>query len=363
MRIINPQTARWLLSLGRGVMGAPGSWSGAVAAPCGDGAAVHGPAGREGRLTIIYHHRIYRDDARPLRRLGVSERVLAGQLDALARRGLHTVTVSEGLARLAEGRGGHWVALSFDDGYADNVTLALPLLSAAGARATFYLAAGLIEERTSPWWDRVAHALTGARGKRLRWRCGGEDHDLPIARRSDRARAVETLLPAFQVPPAEQAERIASLCAAAGVTSTAPCELATWEQLRTLLRAGMEVGAHTLSHPFLSLLPPAEQEGEIAGSVDRIALRLGVRPRGLAYPAGDYDAHSMAAAERAGLDHAVTIRTGDNGAGAPRFELRRRGLPEGACLGPAGHFSIHMTLAELDGAFDGWRERARGVAA
>lgn len=161
----------------------------------------------------------------------------------------------------------------------------------------------------------------------------------------------------------EQAERVASLRAAAGVTSNAPCELATWEELGALIRAGMEVGAHTLSHPFLSLLPAAEQESEIAGSVERIALRLGVRPRGLAYPAGDYDGHSLAAAARAGLEHAVTTHPGDNDAQTARFELRRRGLPEGACLGPAGRFSSHMTLAELDGAFDAWRERARGAAA
>jgi peptidoglycan/xylan/chitin deacetylase (PgdA/CDA1 family) len=306
------------------------------------------------RLTIVYHHRVFRDDARPLHRLGVAEHVLAGQLDALARRGLRTVTVSEGLARLAERRGGHWVAFSFDDGYADNVTLALPLLVAAGGRATFYLAAGLIERRTSPWWDDLAFALATARGDRLRWRQGDERYDLPIATVAARMRAVELLLPAFEASPVEQAGRLASLREALGGTAAAPCELATWEQAQMLVQAGMEMGAHTLTHPFLTRLTATEQEGEIAGSVDLVARRLGTRPRGFAYPAGDYDAASVMAVARAGLDHAVTTDVGDNRADTPRLELRRRGLPEGACLGPAG-FSSRMTLAELDGAFDGWR--------
>lgn len=337
------RTIRWLLSLGHG---APARRNGA-----GGGA----------RLTILYHHRIFRDDEQPLFRLGVAERVLAGQLDALARRGLRTVTVSDGLARLAEGREGHWVALTFDDGYADSIARALPLLHAAGGRATFYLAAGLIEERRSPWWDRLAYALSAARGARLRWACGDTRYDLPIATRAERIRAIDALLPAFRAAPAEQAERMASLRASAGAGGDTPCDLATWDQARALVASGMEVGAHTLSHPYLSLLPASEQEREIGDGVDLIERRLGVRPRGLAYPDGDYDDATLAAASRCGIEHAVTTRVGDNRAGTPRLELRRRGIPEGACLGPAGHFSRRMTLAELDGAFDAWRAaRERG---
>jgi len=334
---VSGRTLRWLMSLLR--------------PPGGAGA---GP-----RLTILRHHRVYPGAARPLYRLGVSESVLAAQIDLLRSLGVGPLTVAEGLRRLDEGRPGHWVALTFDDGYADNVHLALPRLTAAGAGATFYLTAGLMETRRAPWWDVLAHALESTRQPRLRVGFDGAEIDLALDGRAARLHALDRLLPVLRVPPAEQAERLARLRAALEVVDEAPCELATWSEAAALPRAGMEVGAHTLTHPFLSLLGAGAQRDEIGGSVTMIADRLGVRPIGLAYPGGDHDAGAIAASRDAGLDYAVVTRAGDNGPGAPRYELRRRGLYEGACLAPGGRFSRRLAIAELEGAFD----RLRGVRA
>jgi hypothetical protein len=79
----------------------------------------------------------------------------------------------------------------------------------------------------------------------------------------------------------------------------------------------------------------------------------------LAYPGGDYDMRSVSAARAAGLRYAVTTRAGDNAPDAMGFELRRRGLSEGACLGPGGRFSQRLAIAELDGAFDVLRASRR----
>lgn len=324
--------ARWLLSLAARP-GAPG-----------------GPT-----LIIIRHHRVYGPGERPLYRLGVSESVLAGQLAMLRDLGLAPVTVREGLARLDRGAPGRHVALSFDDGYADNVRRALPQLERFGAAASFYLAAGWIEERVTPWWDRLAGIF--ARAERAPSSPGGALE--PLAAPGARARALTAWLPALRQRGAAQAEALRRLARDAGVADDAPCELATWPELERLRDRGMEIGAHTLTHPFLSLLDPAEQRAEIEGSLDRIESRLGIRPVGLAYPGGDHDAASVTAARDAGLGYAVTTRAGENGAGAPRFTLLRRGLPDGASLGPAGGFSRSLARAELFGAFD----RLRGVEA
>ena len=312
--------------------------------PDGDGAAS---------LVIIRHHRVYGRDERPLYRLGVGEDVLRAQLAVLAQRGLAPVTVSQGLARLASGEPGRTVALSFDDGYADNVRRALPLLAATGARATFFLTAGLIEKRRAPWWDELAHLFAGSRAARLEH----EGRILELADAAGRGRALRALLPAFRVSPTAQKALLEGLAARLGVPDSAPCELATWEECDALRAAGMEVGAHTLTHPFLSSLPAAEQADEIGGSFELIARRLGERPRGLAYPGGDHDAASVVAARAAGAAWAVTTRAGENRADAPAFELLRRGLSEGACLGPGGRFSARLTLAELDGRFERLRAR------
>jgi peptidoglycan/xylan/chitin deacetylase (PgdA/CDA1 family) len=317
--------------------------------------------GRAASLVIIRHHRVYGPAERPLYRLGVGEDVLRAQLALLARRGLAPVTVSQGLARLASGESRRTVAMSFDDGYADNLRCALPLLAEAGARATFFLTAGLIDERCAPWWDELAYLLTATRVAHIEHE--GSTHKLTD--QAGRMRALRALLPAFRVSPATQRTLLAGLAGRLGVPDPAPCELATWEECAALRPAGMEVGAHTLTHPFLSTLSAGDQAAEIGGSFELIAHRLGERPRGLAYPGGDHDAASVAAARAAGAAWAVTTWAGENRADAPAFELLRRGLSEGACLGPGGSFSARLMLAELDGRFERLRSRRAptGVAA
>lgn len=308
--------------------------------------------GRGGRtrLVILRHHRVYAEGERPLYRLGVSEGLLRAQLATLARRGLAPVTVSQGLAALAAGRPGPVVALTFDDGYADNVHRALPLLRAHGAGATFFLTAGLIEQRRAPWWDELAHVLSSARVPRLRH----EGRSFELATRPGRAAALRAVLPAFRAAPAVQRRLLDALAARLDADGPAPCELATWDECRALAAGGMEVGAHTLTHPYLTTLPPDEQEREIVDSFALIARRLGIHPCGLAYPGGDHDGDSVAVARRAG-PWAVTTRPGDNLPGEPPHGLRRRPLGEGSCLGPGGRFSERLTLAEVEGAFDAMR--------
>lgn len=315
---------------------------------------VRGP-----RLTIVRHHRVYGDADRPLYRLGVAERVLDAQLGLLRSVGLSPLTVSEGLARLAESTRGHWVAMTFDDGYADNVERALPMLRRHGARATFYLTSGLIERRRPAWWDVLAHALEHAGRPSCTWEGrGGVKLALELATRAGREAALRAMLPALRLRPELRQEALDRLREAAGVNLPAPCEFATWAQAARLREAGMEIGAHTLSHPHLSLLTPAEQRLEIHGSASLIADRLGVLPAGFAYPGGDYDLASIAALRLTRMTHAVTTRPGDPVPGSDPWTLPRRGLSEGACLGPGGRFSRSLALAELHGAFDRLRAAA-----
>jgi peptidoglycan/xylan/chitin deacetylase (PgdA/CDA1 family) len=217
----------------------------------------------------------------------------------------------------------------------------------------------LIEERRAPWWDVMAHALSTSRRARLVWDVEGRRLDLPLTDERGRRQALAQVLRLLRVGPDEQERRLAALRAALDVEGHAGCELATWSEAERLAEAGMEVGAHTLAHPYLDRLPASAQAAEIAGSVERIAARLGVRPVGLAFPGGAYDAASIEACRRAGLSYAVTTRAGDNHALTPRFELSRRGFDEGMCTGPGGRFSRRLARAELDGAFDGLRRARR----
>ena len=314
------------------------------------------------RLTIVRHHRVYADGERTLYHLGVAESVLARQIATLSGAGLTPTTVADGLGRLREGTAGHHVAFSFDDGYLDNVTRAIPALARHGARATFYLTTALMEQRRAPWWDELAFVLEHAKARPTGLVFAGTHVPLVLDTPPGRGAALRALLPLLRVPPVEQRARLDQLRAAARVDAPAPCALATWEEARAFVGAGMEVGAHTRSHPFLSLLTEAEQGAEISGSVADLESCLGSRPTGLAYPNGDHDERTVEAARATGLAYAVTTRAGDVTPGFNAWRVPRRGLPEGACLAPGGHFSSHMTLAEVRGAFDRLRTRSEEMA-
>lgn len=311
------------------------------------------------RLTIVRHHRVYAEGERTLYHLGVSESTLAGQVETCVRAGLTPRTVTEGLAHLERGEPGQVVAFSFDDGYADNMTRALPVLQRYGARATCYLTAGLMETRVAPWWDELAFILEHAAVPVAEVVLGGQTTTIDSKSLEGRRAALAALLPQLRVAPVEMRARLDRLRQALSVTAPAPCELAEWPLARRWVEAGMEAGAHTLTHPFLTTLTPQAQRREIGDSAELIRERLDATVTGLAYPVGDHDERTVEATRDCGLAYAVTTDAGDCLPTASRYRLARRALSEGACLGPNGKFSSVMTRAELAGAFDRLRGQRR----
>jgi peptidoglycan/xylan/chitin deacetylase (PgdA/CDA1 family) len=144
--------------------------------------------------------------------------------------------------------GGPYVALTFDDGYADNRTYAMPLLAARGMTATFFVTAGFLERDDAV----MAHLCAVWRTPRERLR--------PL----------------------------------------------TWSDVRTLRSAGMAVGSHTWSHRNLARLSSAEAEQDLRRSRTVLEERLGEPVRAVAYPWGKLGRHvtdaTFAAARRAGYE-------------------------------------------------------------
>ncbi len=102
--------------------------------------------------------------------------------------------------------------------------------------------------------------------------------------------------------------------------------LMTLEELRQLRGLGIQVGAHTCTHPRLALLEEAAQREEIAGSKQQLEATLGHTVSAFAYPYGsaaDYSALSVRLAEEAGFSLAVSNRYGHNTPVEDRFALRR----------------------------------------
>jgi peptidoglycan/xylan/chitin deacetylase (PgdA/CDA1 family) len=97
-----------------------------------------------------------------------------------------------------------------------------------------------------------------------------------------------------------------------------------WTDLQRVREAGFEIGAHTRTHADLTRLSIAQMEDETAGCAERIARELGERPRRFAYPYG-YVNDAVSGVARRLFDQSVTtefrpVRSGDDAALLPRLD-------------------------------------------
>lgn len=217
-----------------------------------------------------------------------------------------------------------FLAITFDDGQRDNFLHAAPVLERFGLRGSFYVPVKALERNESLWHDRLGYAAA----KLLR---------------TDRAAAARVLaelgapeLPevpatvqglverAKRLTPAQRDAFIATTERAAG-GSTRPAwdGMMTWEQLRTLVARGHEVGSHSMSHELLPQLDDAALAHEVAGSRRVLQDRLGCPVETFCYPNGDLDARVVRAVKDAGYAHALSTRWGPNAPGGSPYEITR----------------------------------------
>jgi peptidoglycan/xylan/chitin deacetylase (PgdA/CDA1 family) len=261
---------------------------------------------RRPRAVVLVYHRVGERSLDPWR-LMVEPEIFAGQMETLARdwSPLSLAELVEGLGRrrLPE----RAVAVTFDDGYVDNLELAAPILLGHKIPATLFVAAELIDAGGPPWWDELASllleparlpaALTLSSGNGFQWSIPSVGVDEPRAAASTqpweatpgtRLRAfyeVWLALRELDAPTREAAlEEIAEWADAPRPSRRA---LLTWEQLREFAALpGFELGAHTLTHPVLPNCSPDDARTEIAGGADRLRAQAGVEVEQFAYPFG-----------------------------------------------------------------------------
>jgi len=240
------------------------------------------------------------------------------------------------------------IAVTFDDGYADNLHAALPVLEAHGVPATVFVTTGGIGAATEFWWDALERAcyVPAALPSRFVVEAGGERvaHDLDEAARAplpatdlaaDARRPLYAALSAWLRirPPAVQREVITALQRWAGVEATPRPTYRTLgvEELVRLAQSPLiEIGAHSVTHPTFGLLDPAAQRAECVEGRESLRQWLGVAPAMFAYPFGD-DAAVTRVAEAVVRDcgHEAAFTTGAQAAwrwnrrtAVPRFAMQ-----------------------------------------
>lgn len=216
------------------------------------------------------------------------------------------------------------VALTFDDGYRDNLELGVPLLDRYRLPATFFLVPGFLSGTVGAWWEDLSSAFERAQAPSLSWE--GVAHDLTVeASRGaahDAVRAsLKKLTHASRVEAvAEVSERLAP------APSSTPPLFMGWDGARALLGAGYEIGSHTVSHAILERESAEGQMAELADSRSELEKQLGITVDTLAYPNGsaaDYSPITTSAARELGYRCAVTTRAGLASRSDSPYEMRR----------------------------------------
>lgn len=193
------------------------------------------PLGEVGYVPILMYHYVRYVDASadPMGySLSVTPENLGAQLDLIAQRGYTTVRMDT-LARCIAAQQqcpAHAIALTFDDGYADAFSQALPALQARGMVATFYIVSGFVGQ------------------------------------------------PGYM----------------------------SWDEVRALHAAGMEIGSHTVTHSDLTTLDSDQVRAELTESRDAIAAAIGAPVASFCYPGGRFDGNVAALAQEAGYLSATT---------------------------------------------------------
>jgi peptidoglycan/xylan/chitin deacetylase (PgdA/CDA1 family) len=282
---------------------------------------------RRGRaFPILTYHRV-NDDRDPFFS-ALPTAVFESQMEHVAR-SYRVLPLGDLVDRLQ--RGGlprNALAITFDDGYRDNLTHAAPILARLGLPATIFLATGFIGTAEVPWFDRLAQGLKKTSEVSLRMPWGDE---VDLAGDPARLRAMtQTLEHLKRIPDEERHRVLEALLAALGVTDQRTFKnlMLSWDDVHALQGLGFTIGAHTVNHPILSRVTPQRAWTEILGSRTMIESACGTAPRAFAYPNGgaaDYTDTVRRLVREAGFTCAVTTRFGLNTPNTNPWELRRGG--------------------------------------
>ncbi|MDX7951993.1 polysaccharide deacetylase family protein [Lichenihabitans sp. Uapishka_5] len=250
----------------------------------------------------------------PNRGLAITPAQLDAVLHRLRRDRIRLVPLNAVLPHLASGSRERVAALSFDDGYRDTLTEALPVLERHAAPFTTFVTTGFADRSARLWWLELEAAITVADS--LRPGLDGAETAWPTNRLPDKRRAFAILARRLRAaPPAVVATTLERLgCSAAAGRALVDRLCLDWDGLARLAAHPLAtIGCHTVTHPCLAALDPAALRRELETARTTLAERLGRPVEHLAYPyggsaaAGEREFHLAAAL---GFTTAVTTRPG-----------------------------------------------------
>ena len=278
---------------------------------------------------ILMYHRIADADSDPWS-LCVSPKNFEEQLAVLKKYG-NLLSLQELNQKIREGKSIHRsIVITFDDGYADNLYNAKPLLEKYNIPATVFITTGGIDQKQEFWWDELDrillqpgtlpnilslkiennacqwelkeaanYSLDEFQRDRL-WNMEQEEDPTP------RHNLYRSLYQKLQLLPISERNKILEnirIWANLEALGRSTHRSLSYEEITTLESGELiEIGAHTVTHPFLSTLPIATQRDEIQQSKDYLEKVLGHPVTSFSYPNGSYELETSTLVKEAGFN-------------------------------------------------------------
>lgn len=292
----------------------------------------------KGRATIFVLHRVHAPQSGVR---GHSLSYIGNAVDALRASGAEIVPLRLIVEAHTKAQPGNpnWVALTIDDGFADQYQMCREVLVPRGCPATCFPVTDFLDGKLWPWDDRLGWAFEHSPLQRveLNWGRGVQQLDLnsPSARLTSLriARSACKQLPGYQL--FDTVEALAAQLRVQIPAEAPPQHSAmTWTQARELESSGIEFGIHTSTHRIVSRLDELSLQQELQTSWQRVQSELASPLPVVSWPTGlpgDYTPRDESIAVRLGIEAGVSS-AGDYALvgghdGPPAFTLARFGLP------------------------------------
>ncbi len=314
----------------------------AVVSPMLDATGIYGRridriSNEAGAWTIVMYHRVIDDPALDPFQLGMC--VMRDRFERqirYLRSTFNVIGVQDAVERQQRGEPlpPRALSITFDDGYLDNLTRALPVMQRYGVPFAVYVPTGGLEEGQMLWWDRVVAMLAGTARHEIDLQEVGltpEPEVLSLRGVLAPANAERVLELLWSKDKAECDLCLQRIEAWAGLCDTSMALRAqrlSPAQIQELHREGVEIGAHSVSHPNLALADESQARQEMLQSKLMLESLLQKPVPGFAYPGGRLQAAAQRLVRELGFSYAVSTLSGANRPDYELSRLRRIGMPD-----------------------------------
>ena len=285
------------------------------------------PSGPDARLSVLIFHRVL-PEPDPL----FPDEVDARRFDELCGwiKSLFVVLkLDDAVNHLRNGTlPARAACITFDDGYADNLLIAAPILQNHGLSATFFVATGYLDGGCM-WNDII---IESARRTQLRtWHLKDLAVDgldsLDVETVVQKRTAIQSVIGQLKYLPSAERGAVVEEVASHAKVQVPHDLMMTSGDVKRLRDAGMTIGAHTVTHPILASLNDVDASEEIVGSKLALEKLLDQRVGLFAYPNGkrgiDFSDATVGIVRGLGFDAAVTTDWASSGPGTDLFQIPR----------------------------------------